>query len=79
MARPRKDAIYTSLPASENGHGVLYKALSGQQYCISQNLDKLKHTLWKYVEGGYQRITSADNPYDLYEEINKLEVTKNES
>lgn len=76
MARPRKDAIYTSLPASENGHGVLYKALSGQHYCISQNLDKQKHTLWKITEDGYQRITNGDNPYELYKEIDKIEVIK---
>lgn len=73
MARPRKDAIYTSIPSSENGSGVLYTAMSGQKYNISQNLDKRKHTLWKHVEGGYQRVAVADSPYDLYEQINKLE------
>lgn len=73
MARPRKDAILTQIPSSENGYGVHYTALSWQKYYISQNLDKRKHTLWKHVEGGYQRIAVADSPYDLYEEINKLE------
>ena len=73
MARPRKDATYPSIPSSENGYGVHYIALSGQKYYISQNLDKRKHTLWKHVEGGYQRIAVADSPYELYEEINKLE------
>jgi hypothetical protein len=73
MARPRKDAIYASIPSSENGSGVLYTALSGQKYNISQNLDKRKHTLWKQVDGGYQRIISADSPYDLYNKIEEIE------
>ena len=73
MARPRKDAIYQSIPSSENGSGVLYTALSGQKYNISQNLDKRKHTLWRQVDGGYQRIMSADSPYDLYNKIEEIE------
>ena len=73
MARPKKDAVHQSLPSSEDGHGVLYTALSGQKYCISQNLTKGKHTLWKCLDNGYQKITSADSPYELYDEINKLE------
>lgn len=73
MARPRKDAIRTSLPSSEDGHGVLYKALSGQHYCISQNLEKRKHTLWKILEEGYQQIATSDNPYNLYEKIEEIE------
>lgn len=73
MARPRKDATYPSIPSSENGAGVLYKASSGQQYVVSQNLDKRKHTLWKQVDGGYQRIDVADSPYDLYEKIKVIE------
>lgn len=69
MGRPRKDAIYPEIPATENGHGVNHTTLSGKKYCISQNLDKHKHTLWKSVEGGYQRVASADSPYDLYKLI----------
>ncbi|MGN0246503.1 MAG: hypothetical protein ACI4DK_11155 [Lachnospiraceae bacterium] len=69
MGRPRKDAIYPQIPASENGHGVIYTTLSGKKYYISQNLDKKKLTLWRSVEGGYQRVASADSPYDLYKLI----------
>ena len=69
MGRPRKDAIYLKIPVSENGHGVICNTLSGKKYYISQNLDKHKHTLWQCVEGGYQKIASADSPYDLYKLI----------
>lgn len=69
MGRPRKDAIHQKIPLSENGSGVNYTTLSGDKYYISQNLDKHKHTLWKFIEGGYQKIASMDSPYDLYKLI----------
>ncbi len=69
MARPRKDAIYKTLPSSENGTGVTCPTNTGQQYYISQNKEKGKHTLWRIVAEGYQKVATADSPYDLYDKI----------
>lgn len=60
----------SKLPSSENGIGVTCVSASGQQYYISQNKEKGKHTLWRIVDGNYQKIATANSPYDLYEKIN---------
>ena len=59
----------SKLPSSENGTGVTCTTLSGEQYYISQNTEKHKHTLWRIVDGNYQKIATADSPYDLYKKI----------
>lgn len=61
----------SKLPSSENGTGVTCTTLSGEQYYISQNTEKRKFTLWRIVDGGYQKITTANSPFDLYEKINE--------
>lgn len=58
--------IVKKLPASEYGSGVLCKTKSGKQYQISQNPENKKHTLWRIVDGGYEKIATGDSPYDLY-------------
>lgn len=69
---PRKAAvaempkIVKKIPASENGTGVLCKTKSGKEYQISQNTDKGKHTLWRKVDGGFEKVATAGSPYDLY-------------
>lgn len=62
--------VIKKLPVSECGIGVLCKTKSGKLYKISQNPDKKKHTLWRIVDEGYEKIATADSPYDLYEKIN---------
>ena len=59
----------SKLPSSENGTGVTCTTLSGEQYYISQNTDKGKHTLWRIVDSNYQKVAIADSPYDLYNKI----------
>lgn len=54
------------LPASENGHGVHYIAKSRKEYCISQNLEKMRFTLWRIVPDGYEKMATSDNPCNLY-------------
>ena len=39
------------------------------EFQISQNTEKKKHTLWKIVAGGFEKIATANSPYDLYELI----------
>lgn len=55
--------VVKKIPASENGVGVSCKC---GLYQITQNPEKKKHTLWKTVEGGFEKIKTADTPYDLY-------------
>jgi hypothetical protein len=59
----------TKLPASENGVGVTCLTSSGEQYYISQNTEKRKFTLWRIIDGNYQKITTSNSPLDLYDKI----------
>ena len=53
------------LPASENGHGIHYKARNGREYCVSHCIEKERFTLWRIVPNGYIKMTSGDYPQDL--------------
>ena len=59
----------TKLPVSENGVGVTCLTSSGEQYYISNNLDKGKLTLWRIVDNCYQKVATSNSPYDLYDKI----------
>lgn len=54
------------IPISENGMGVLCKTKSGKEYRISQNIERRKHILWRKVDDGFEKIATAESPYDLY-------------
>ena len=54
------------IPTSENGTGVLCRTKSGKEYRISQNTEKCKHTLWRKVDEGFEKMATAESPYDLY-------------
>lgn len=58
--------IVKKLPTSECGTGVLCTTRSGKQYQISHNPEKKKHTLWRIVDGEYEKLATGDSPYDLY-------------
>ena len=56
------------IPASDTtGPGVLCTTKGGKHYQISQNVEKLKFTLWKVVDGGFVKIATANSPIDLEE------------
>ena len=59
-------SIVKQIPKSDNGYGVQYTTASGTVYKISHNPLKNKFTLWKPVENGYEKLATADNPYNLY-------------
>lgn len=61
----KQEKIVKNFPAS-SGRGVECKTTSGQKYYITQDVEKGKHTLWKKVPEGYQQISVAESPYDLY-------------
>lgn len=65
----KSQKIVKKLPSSENGPGVLCKTISGNEYFISQCLDKMRFTLWNKTSDGYQQISAAKSPLDLYELI----------
>ena len=72
MARKTENTdekIVRSIPASDNGVGVLCKTKSGQQYQISQNIEKRKFTLWKVVNKGFVKVKTASSPVDLYDSV----------
>lgn len=62
----KKPTIVKKLPASEYGVGVHCTTKSGKEYQISQCPEKNRHTLWKIVDGGYEKVSTADSPHDLY-------------
>lgn len=59
-----------TLPKSEDGHGVHYITPTAE-HVISQNTTKQQFTLWQIVDGGYEKISTANNPLKLYEKIEK--------
>ena len=68
MARTStKTKIVKTIPSSETGSGVLCTTLSGDKYTISQNPVKMQFTLWKHIEDGFEKITTANNPLDFDE------------
>lgn len=61
------EKIVKSIPASDNGAGVLCVTSSGQKYQISQNIERKKFTLWQVVNKGFIKIKTANSPVDLYD------------
>lgn len=61
------EKIVKSIPASDNGAGVLCVTSSGQKYQISQNIERKKFTLWQVVNKGFIKIKTVNSPVDLYD------------
>lgn len=61
------EKVVRSIPASDTGAGVLCITKSGQKYQISQNVEKMKFTLWKVVDKGFVKVRIANSPVDLYD------------
>lgn len=57
--------IVKKIPASENGPGVHCTTTSGQEYFITQCLERMRFTLWHKVDGGFTQIATAKSPLDL--------------
>jgi len=66
-AEEMTEKIVKSIPASDNGAGVLCITKFGQKYQISQNVEKMKFTLWKVMNKGFVKIKTASSPVDLYD------------
>lgn len=54
--------IIKSIPTSETGSRV--SCLDGK-YLITNNPLKEQFTLWKYLEDGFEKIKTSDNPLDF--------------
>lgn len=63
------EKIVKRISLSDNGPGVSCTTRGGNHYQISQNVEKMKFTLWKVVEGGFVKIATANSPLDLDEFI----------
>ena len=61
------EKIVKSIPASDNGAGVLCITKYGQKYQISQNVEKMKFTLWIVIDKGFIKVRTANSPVDLYD------------
>ena len=59
-------SVVKKLPKTETGHGVQYTTESGNVYVISNDPIKRKFTLWLKSENGYEKISTANSPIDLY-------------
>lgn len=68
-AEETTEKIVKSISASDNGAGVLCTTKSGQKFQISQNVEKMKFTLWKVVDKGFIKVKIANSPVDLYDFI----------
>lgn len=61
--------IVKRIPVSENGAGVHCITTSGQEYFITQCKEKMRFTLWKKIDEGYEQITTAKSPIDLEDKV----------
>lgn len=61
--------VVKRIPASENGPSVHCTTKSGQEYHITQCLEKMRFTLWHKVDGGFEQLGTAKSPPDLDEKI----------
>ena len=61
------EKIVKSIPASDNGAGVLCTTKSGQKFQIGQNVERKKFTLWQVVNKGFIKIKTENSPVDLYD------------
>lgn len=57
--------IYKTIPQSEDGIAVTNKTKSGEIFLITNCQVKGKFTLWKEVNGGYEKIAAASNPLEF--------------
>lgn len=57
------------IPSTENGPGVHCTTKGGQEYYVTQCLEKKRFTLWHKVDSGYEQLGTAKSPLELYEKI----------
>lgn len=62
----KKPTIVKKMPATEYGAGVECKTKSGVIYQITQFPEKKRHTLWKVLNDGFEKVSTSDSPHDLY-------------
>ena len=70
--------IMKDLPKKEKVWVRQY-SLSGREFVVTAPPDRSIHNLWEVFDGGYQFITKAKSPYDLYDKINDLTADKSKS
>ena len=70
--------IIKTIPNSEVGKTICFTKSnsSGEEYLITHNPLKQQFTLWKIIDGGYERIKVDNSPNDFddfipYEHLNE--------
>ena len=60
-----------NIPASERtGPPVQCTTKSGMKYIVSHNRLKMTFSLYKVIEGGYERVlTGANTPFECYKMV----------
>lgn len=72
MARKSAESskrVVKKFPSSENGPGVHCTTTTGQEYFITQCLEKMRFTLWHKIEDGYEQIATAESPLSLDDKV----------
>ena len=67
MARTSTKIVKT-IPVSETGaRTTCFTKMNstGERYLITENPLKAQFTLWKYVEDGFEKIKTSDNPLEF--------------
>ena len=62
--------VYQKLPASEAGPNSVHSTTAGEVFWVTRNPKNNQFTLWKAVEGGYEKQGTAKSPLKLYDRIN---------
>lgn len=57
------------LPTTETGPSLRCFTKSGQQYLITQNPAAAKFTLWRVMEGGYDKLATSNSPVSLSNKV----------
>ena len=60
--------IVKAIPSTESGGRVVCftkSNCSGEEYIVTENPLKAQYTLWKRVDGGFEKIKTSDNPLDF--------------
>lgn len=57
--------IVKAIPSTETGSRTTCLTKSGKEYLITNNPIKARFTLWRKVDGGYEKMSVSDNPLDF--------------
>ena len=57
------------MPSSEKGPNAIHTTSAGEVFWVTRNPQTNQFTLWKAVEGGYEKQATGKSPLKLYDRI----------